>query len=39
MRKLDIAKVLPLIQMAVEEYLGAYAHAENYALVGVSYLC
>jgi len=39
MRKLDIAKALPLIQMAVEEDLGAGAHAENYALVGVSHLC
>jgi len=39
MKKLNIAKVSLLIQMAIEEYLGADVHAENYALVGVSYLC
>jgi len=39
MKKLNIAKARPLIRMAIEEDLGADARAENYALVGVSYLC
>ena len=39
MKKLNIAKVQQIIQLTIEECLGADVHAENYALVGVSYLC
>lgn len=39
MKILNIAKVLPLIRMAIEDDFGTGAHAEKYALVGVSHFC